>query len=190
MRKIIAVIGDAYIGQEDTLKYQTAFETGKKIIDNGYRLQCGGLGGVMEAACKGAKSSSKYREGDIIGILPSFNVENRNPYIDIPIPTGIDIYRNVIVANAAAVIAIGGGSGTLSEIANAWALRRMIVAYKNCGGWAAKIADCRMDERIRYPSIEDDRVYGVTSADEALEIINARIELYTEYHGGISFLKK
>ncbi|MDD3946905.1 MAG: TIGR00725 family protein [Clostridia bacterium] len=189
MRKIIAIIGDAKIGNNDTQKYDIAFQTGKNIIDHGYRLQCGGLGGVMEAACKGARSSSKYREGDIIGILPSFDIEERNPYIDIAIPTGIDVYRNVIVANASAVIAIGGGCGTLSEISNAWALRRMILAYNNCGGWAAKVADTRLDERIRYEAIEDDRVYGIATPKEALKLINERVERYTDYHKGIIFIK-
>lgn len=188
MRKIIAVIGDAKI-EDNNQKYNIAFETGKMIIDGGYRLQCGGLGGVMEAACKGARSSPKYREGDIIGILPSFDIEERNPFIDIAIPTGIDVYRNVIVANASAVIAIGGGSGTLCEIANAWALHRLILAYNNCGGWAAKVADTRMDERVRYKTIPDDKVYGISSPQQALEIINSKIDLYTDYHKRIIFFK-
>lgn len=189
MRKIIAVIGDARIEEENTQKYEIAFEMGKSIIDHGYRLQCGGLGGVMEAACKGARSSDKYREGDIIGILPSFDINERNPYIDIPIPTGIDVYRNVIVANASAVIAIGGGSGTLCEIANAWALRRLLIAFNNCGGWASKVADTRMDNRVRYADITDDRVFGVSSPSEAIELINTRVDLYTDYHKGIIFFK-
>jgi len=189
MRKIIAVIGDANAGSPDSLKCRIAFDTGKAIIDNGYRLQCGGLGGVMEAACAGARSSEKYREGDIIGILPSFDINERNQYIDIAIPTGIDVYRNVIVANAAAVIAVGGGGGTLCEIANAWALHRLIVAYRNCGGWAAKVAGAPLDERKRYPEIEDDKIYAVESPAEALEIVNTRVEQYTHYHKGIVYLK-
>lgn len=189
MRKIIAVIGDAKIGDEDTIKARIAFETGKAVIDHGYRLQCGGLGGVMEAACKGAKSSPKYREGDIIGILPSFDINESNSYIDIAIPTGIDVYRNVIVANAQAVIAIGGGGGTLCEISNAWALHRMLLAYTNCGGWAAKVANTALDSRIRYPGIPDDRIYGVASPQEALELIDERVDLYNDYHKGIVFVK-
>ncbi|MPN64068.1 hypothetical protein SDC9_211839 [bioreactor metagenome] len=143
----------------------------------------------MEAACAGAKSSSKYREGDIIGILPSFDINERNPYIDIAIPTGIDVYRNVIVANAAAVVAVGGGGGTLCEIANAWALHRLVLAYSNCGGWAAKVAGAPLDARVRYPEIEDDKIYAVGSPAEALELINAKVELYTHYHKGIVFFK-
>ena len=64
-RKIVAIAGDAKIA-EGSLKYKIAFEVGKALIDNGYRLQTGGLGGVMSAACQGAKSSEKYKEGDII----------------------------------------------------------------------------------------------------------------------------
>lgn len=189
MRKIIAVIGDAQIENTDSQKYGIAYETGKAIIDNGYRLQCGGLGGVMEAACKGAQSSANYREGDIIGILPSFDINERNSYIDIAIPTGIDVYRNVIVANAAAVIAIGGGSGTLCEISNAWSLRRMVIAFGNCGGWASKIAGEPLDSRIRYPQIPDDRVYNVSTPEEAIALVNSRVELYSDYHKGIVFCK-
>jgi len=188
MRKIIAVIGDAKI-DETSLKYKIAFETGKIIIDNGYRLQCGGLGGVMEAACKGARSSTFYREGDIIGILPSFDINNCNPYIDIAIPTGIDVYRNVIVANAHAVIAVGGGCGTLAELSNAWALRRMVLAYANCEGWSSKVADTSLDNRVRYPGIKDDRIYGVNTPEEAIELINTRVEFYRDYHKGIPFVR-
>ncbi len=189
MRKVIAIIGDAKTAGRDTFKYRIAFETGKAVIDNGYRLQCGGLGGVMEAACAGAKSSANYREGDIIGILPSFDINERNQYIDIAIPTGIDVYRNVIVANAAAVIAIGGGSGTLCEMANAWALHRMVLAYTNCGGWAAKTAGAPLDDRVRYPEIVDDKIYPVESPQQALELINARVDRYSHYHKGIVFFK-
>lgn len=185
MRKIIAVLGDAII-PENSKKYNIAFETGKTIIDLGYRLQCGGLGGVMRAACAGARSSEKYREGDIIGILPSFDPTVKNEFVDIPIPTGLDIYRNVIVANAAAVIAIGGGSGTLCEIANAWALKRMVIAYKNLDGWCSKVADTKMDERMRYDSIPEDRIFGIESPTELKALFESYLERYNHYHTGIT----
>ena len=166
MKKIIAVAGNAAVPQ-DSVNYKLAFDTGKAIIDNGYRLQCGGLDGVMKAACMGARSSDKYREGDIIG-------------------TGLDVFRNVIVASASAVIAVGGGAGTLSEIANAWALQRLVLGYKNAEGWSAKLADTRLDTRNRYPDIPEDRFYGVSSAEEALEIINKYLPRYDRYHKGIT----
>ncbi|GAH11670.1 unnamed protein product, partial [marine sediment metagenome] len=77
-------------------------------------LICGGRGGVMEAACKGAKEE----KGITIGVLPGNDKENANPYIDIPIVTGMGEARNVIIARSSdAVIAIAGKYGTLSEIA-------------------------------------------------------------------------
>jgi len=79
-------------------------------------LVCGGLGGVMEAACKGASS----RGGVTIGILPGESRQAANPYVQIPIVTGIGYARNVaVVKSAQAVIAIGGSYGTLSEIGHA-----------------------------------------------------------------------
>ena len=74
MKKIIAVCGNASC-PEGTINYELAYSAGKAIIDHGYRLQCGGLRGVMLAACKGARSSKNYKEGDIIGIIPSFDLQ-------------------------------------------------------------------------------------------------------------------
>lgn len=185
MRKIVAIVGDAII-EPDSLKYKLAFETGKALVDNGYRVQSGGLKGVMEAAFHGARSSEMYKEGDTIAIVPSFDRRWANQYADIVMPTGLDVYRNVIVANADAVIAIGGGSGTLSEMASGWALQRLIIAYKNVEGWSSKLAGTRIDQRVRYEDITDDAVYAVTNAQEAVDILNSKINLYTNYHKGIS----
>ena len=72
MRKIVAVIGDAFV-EENSLKYTQAKELGKLLVDNGYRIQTGGLNGVMKAVFEGAKTSTNYVAGDTIGIVPSFN---------------------------------------------------------------------------------------------------------------------
>ena len=95
------------------------------------------------------------------------------------------MYRNVIVANSDAVIAIGGGAGTLAELSNAWPLKRLMIAFSNVDGWSAKVADTRLDHRIRYPQIEEDRVFGVTTADEAIAILEKYLNLYTDTHTGI-----
>ena len=187
-RRTVAIIGDANI-EKDGLKYKLAFETGKALIDAGYRIQSGGLGGVMEAAFCGAHASEKYREGDTVALIPSFDATVANPYADIIIPTGLDVMRNAIVANASAVIAVGGGAGTLSEIAFAWSLFRMVIAFENADGWSGKLANTRMDNRIRYPEIEDDRVYGVKCAEEVIKLLDERIEKYNRYHGGIQYIK-
>lgn len=184
MKKIIAIVGDAAI-EKGGLKEQLAYETGRLLIENGYRVQSGGLNGVMDAAFRGAKSAKNYLEGDTLAIVPSFDRTAASRYADIVVATGLDVFRNVIVANADAVIAIGGGAGTLSEIASAWALKRLVVGFSNVDGWSAKLAGTRVDARNRYPSIEDDRVYAATSAEEAVKIINEKIALYDGAYKGI-----
>jgi uncharacterized protein (TIGR00725 family) len=178
-KKLIAVIGDANL-RVASEKYILAEKIGRSLIDNGYRLVTGGLGGVMEAASKGAQSSLNYKHGDIIGILPGNDPSEANIYVDICLPTGLDLARNIIVANADAVIAIGGGAGTLAEMANAWALNRLIIAYR-VEGWGGKLADQRIDLRSRYPDIPDDRVYGVTSDAEAIELLK-NLSRYSKRH--------
>src|SRR5512137_1277034 len=105
----IAVIGHA---QATPGECGAAYATGRLIAGNGAVLVCGGLGGVMEAACRGAKEAG----GTTVGILPG--TEEGNPYLDITIRTGLGHARNILVVlSADAVIAVGGSYGTLSEIA-------------------------------------------------------------------------
>jgi len=108
---LIGVIGGSAVNKEI---YKKAFQTGALIAKKGGFVVCGGLSGVMEAACKGAKSEG----GTTIGILPGKSKSAANPYVDIPVPTGIGEARNVVIVNTAAgFIAIDGKEGTLSEIA-------------------------------------------------------------------------
>jgi len=101
-----------------------AFEVGRHIARQKAILICGGLGGVMEAAAKGARSEN----GLTIGILPGGNPDDANEYIDIPIVTGINYARNVLVARTSqALIAVGGRYGTLSEIAHALNLGHPVI---------------------------------------------------------------
>ena len=112
-KRVIAVIGG---GQCPAPEARLAEEVGRELAKQGAILVCGGLGGVMEAACKGASAEG----GLTIGILPGNNYQAANPYVQIPIVTGIGYARNVaVVKSAQAVIAIGGGYGTLSEIGHA-----------------------------------------------------------------------
>lgn len=109
---VIAVIGGSNCTKQVA---RLAEEVGRELGHRGVTLVCGGLGGVMEAACRGAKAAG----GLTIGILPAGR-EEANPYVDIPIVTGMGYARNVIVVRSAqAVIAIDGSYGTLSEIAHA-----------------------------------------------------------------------
>ena len=112
-KKIIAVIGAS---EPSTEEAGLAEEVGRELARQGAILVCGGLGGVMEAACRGASLEG----GLTIGILPGDSPRAANPYVQIPIVTGMGYARNVaVVKSAQAVIAIGGSYGTLSEIAHA-----------------------------------------------------------------------
>ncbi|MER3437079.1 MAG: TIGR00725 family protein, partial [Chloroflexota bacterium] len=107
---------------------------GYLVASRGAILICGGLEGAMAAACRGAKRAG----GTTIGILPGYDPTMANPWVDIPICTGMGQARNVIiVASAGAVIATGGGFGTLSEIALALRLGRPVVLL---GGWGQVLA--------------------------------------------------
>ncbi len=108
---VIAVIGE---NDPPPGLARLAEEVGGEIAAAGAVLVCGGLGGAMEAACRGAQR----RGGVTIGLLPGTRPEEANPYVTYPIPTGLGHARNILVARSArAIIAIGGKFGTLSEIA-------------------------------------------------------------------------
>jgi uncharacterized protein (TIGR00725 family) len=97
---------------------------GRELAARGAVLICGGLGGVMEAACRGAKDAG----GRTIGILPGTDRAAANPFVDAAIPTGLGEARNALVVRAAdALIAVGGGYGTLSEIALALKAGKRVV---------------------------------------------------------------
>jgi uncharacterized protein (TIGR00725 family) len=112
-KKLIGVIGGGTCSEAEA---KTAEEVGRRLARQGAILVCGGLGGVMEAACRGASGEG----GLTIGILPGEDRRSANPYVQLPIVTGLGYARNVIVVKSArAIIAIGGSYGTLSEIAHA-----------------------------------------------------------------------
>jgi len=122
--RIIAVIG---AGQCDQRIYKMAEALGKELARNGFTIICGGLGGVMEGACKGAKEAG----GLTIGVLPGEQVHDANPFVDVPIATGMGIGRNiVIVRTAQVVVAVDGSFGTLSELAFALQLNKPVVGLE------------------------------------------------------------
>ena len=105
----IAVTGAAETSRQE---YETAYAVGRLIAENRAVLVCGGLGGVMEAACRGARDCGGTTVGSIAG------TGDGNPYLDIVIRTGLGHGRNILVAQSGdAMIAVGGRYGTLSEIA-------------------------------------------------------------------------
>jgi uncharacterized protein (TIGR00725 family) len=157
--RTISVIGGSDCSAE-TL--ELAESVGEEIAKNGAALVCGGLGGVMESACKGAKKHG----GMTIGLLPSMDKQDANEYVDISIPTGLGYARNFLVARAGdAVIAIGGSAGTLSEMAIAWFSDKPIIAMAASGGWAEKLAGEKIDTRRK------DVVFAAYSAKEAVDIV-------------------
>ena len=108
----IAVVGPGSDAAPEDL--EAAEETGAAVAEAGAILVCGGLGGVMEAACRGARS----KLGPTFGFLPGDDREDANGWVQHAIPTGLGEGRNLLVVRAAdALVAIGGGWGTLSEIA-------------------------------------------------------------------------
>jgi len=110
-RKIIAVIG----GSEASEKHlKIAEQVGRLVAEHDAILVTGGMGGIMNAASKGAKDAN----GLVIGVLPTLDKESANAYVDIPIATGLNQARNCIIARTCdCAIAINGKYGTLSEIA-------------------------------------------------------------------------
>ena len=124
--KRIGVIGGA---RADIASLEAAGQVGRLIAGAGAILVCGGLGGIMEAAARGAKDAG----GLTVGILPGSSPADANPFIDVPIATGLGFTRNSLVAmNTDALIAIDGEYGTLSEIAYGVILGKRVIGL---GTW-------------------------------------------------------
>jgi uncharacterized protein (TIGR00725 family) len=124
-RPQVAVIGK---GAPDEELAALAEEVGRGIAEAGAVLVCGGMGGVMEAAARGAQGAG----GDVIGIVPGEDAASANPYVTHAVATGIGHARNLaVVASADAVIAIGGEWGTLAEIGFARRLGRSVAALRS-----------------------------------------------------------
>jgi hypothetical protein len=125
--RYVAVVGSGITAVEEE---RDAEETGRLIGEAGCVLVCGGLGGVMAAACRGAKTAG----GTTVGILPGDDRGEANPWVDVAIPTGLGEARNALVVRTCdAVVAIGGEFGTLSEVALALKLGRPVVGL---GTWS------------------------------------------------------
>ncbi|MEN3184464.1 MAG: TIGR00725 family protein [Atribacterota bacterium] len=136
-----------------------AYQIGRGIARRGGVLLCGGLGGVMEAACRGAKEAG----GTTIGILPGYSPSDANPFVDFAIATGLGEARNfVLVAASSALIACGGQAGTLSEIALALRMGKILA------GVATWTIEDHRGRRDFFPSFSD--------PEEAVEYIFAQLQ--------------
>ena len=154
-RRLVAVCGES---DPQTSLADVAFDVGRGVAERGAVLLCGGMTGVMEHAARGARSAG----GITVGLLPTESVADANEHIEIAIATGLGHARNAVLAlTADGVIAIGGGLGTLSEIALALRNRRPAVGIKT---W-------RFDRQQR---IEPDLVQAASAA-EGLDWLFARM---------------
>ena len=162
----ILVIGNNDNGCTPELE-KIAYETGIEIAKSDSILITGGLGGVMKAASKGAKNSG----GLTIGIIPQNDMSEANEFCDVVIPSGMGLMRDFLNAlSADGVIAIGGGSGTLSEICAAYMYSKPIVVLKNSGGTSTKFADQYLDHRKNV------KIIGVETPKDAVELIFKEIK--------------
>jgi uncharacterized protein (TIGR00725 family) len=145
----IAVIGYNKDRSTDQSR-NIAFEVGVEIARSGSVLICGGLGGVMESACMGAKEYN----GVTVGIIPQEEFSFANEFCDIVICTGIGFARDFIVATSCdGIIAIGGGIGTLIELGVGYMIKKIMVAVSGSGGIAEMYGGKFLDERNRVPII-------------------------------------
>jgi uncharacterized protein (TIGR00725 family) len=122
----VAVVGPGEAGPGEA---ETAEAVGRELAERGAVLVCGGLGGAMEAACRGAKAAG----GTTLGILPGADRAAANEFVDVAVATGLGEARNALVVRAAdALVAVGGAYGTLSEIALALKTGKRVVGL---GSW-------------------------------------------------------
>jgi uncharacterized protein (TIGR00725 family) len=161
----LLIVGNNENGSTPDLE-KIAYETGMEVAKSGSVLISGGLGGVMKAACHGAKDGG----GLTVGIIPQNDASFANEYCDVVIPSGIGLARDFLTALASdGVIIIGGASGTLSETCAAYMHKKPIVAIRNTGGIADKYADQYLDHRKQV------KISGVSSPKEAVQSLLAKI---------------
>ncbi|MFM7201493.1 MAG: TIGR00725 family protein [Myxococcota bacterium] len=177
-RPVLSVIGSA--SPLEPAVENLCLELGRRAIEAGFRLVTGGLTGVMTAVSKGARSAPAWREGDILGVLPSYDRSTANPFVDVSIPTGLQLGRNVIVvAMADVIIAVGGGSGTLSELALGWQLGKPIIVLESAGGWAELLGNRCLDHR------HSERIQETSTPEEAIRLALSCLERTPQEPGSI-----
>lgn len=174
MRRLqIGVIGTA--GREEYPKnklnikaYSLAYEIGKLIADKNAILICGGKGGIMEQACRGAKEN----KGITVGVIAGNQRNKSNKYVDVEVVTGVvnSSEDAIIVSMSDGIVAIGGGSGTLQEIALAYRNNKPVIAIKGINGWADKLADKYLDERKIV------KIYSSRNAQQAIDLLFKRVK--------------
>ena len=140
--------------------YDIAYQVGTEAAKRGVVLLTGGLGGVMEAASRGAKEAG----GFVIGIIPQDKMAEANQYCDAVIATGLGHARDFVTAYSAdAIIIVEGGSGTMIEVAAAYQQAIPLIAVRGSGGIADRMVDSFVDDRRL------EIVYGEASPEKAIE---------------------
>jgi uncharacterized protein (TIGR00725 family) len=160
MQNFVAVCGsDGDDVHLSSVALEVAEQVGRGIAQRGGVLVCGGRGGVMQAACKGAKEM----KGITVGLLPD-SKDEANEFVGIPLSTGLGMRRNFLVVSAAdAVIAIGGRWGTLSEISFAMIFQIPVVLVAGTGGCVDELVTGNLMKESESP------LYVAGSAEEAVE---------------------
>jgi uncharacterized protein (TIGR00725 family) len=142
---LISVIGAADCDQRESA---FAEEVGQLLAEAGFGVVCGGRGGVMEAVCRGAW----VHGGFTLGILPSVDRDQANRYLSVILPTGLGEARNVLVVLAGEVVlAIGGGYGTLTEIAHALRHEKPVVGFQTWRGHRLDLGELPI-HRVESPA--------------------------------------
>lgn len=164
----IAIIGSAGIEEypyrkPDKKIYKMAYELGSLVAKSGSILICGGKGGIMKEACRGAKENG----GITVGIISGNKRGESNRFVDVEIVSGFTNYAEdgIIISMSDGIIAIGGGAGTLQEITLGYRNKKPTVLMKNVNGWSSKLKDVYLDERKNI------KLYTATRSNEAVRLL-------------------
>jgi uncharacterized protein (TIGR00725 family) len=180
-RRTVAVVGDADAAADGETA-RAAYRLGQRLVSAGYVVVVGGLKGVMSAAARGAQAASRHELGTagaqslVVGIVPGDDAASANPWCDMVVATGLGHARNAVVAHSDAVVAVGGGAGTLSEVALAWSLKRLVIALvppdagATGSSTAARLAGVALDRRRK------DLVHYARTEDDVLELLHRHLE--------------
>lgn len=142
IRPPVAVLGTRTPTAEQSA---LAEHLGKLLADVGLTVLCGGRGGIMEDVCRGVAAAG----GLSIGLLPDTEADMANPYVSVPLATGIGVARNALIARAACcAVAVGGGYGTLSEIAFALQFERPVFVLNNAPSVAGAVSYASAEEAL------------------------------------------
>ena len=169
-KPVVAVIGNGATPPPSLEALEIAAQLGRAVVNSGCRVITGGLGGIMEAASRGAHQAERWSDGDVIGVIPGPDPSAANAYVDVCVATGLGLARNlVVVTSADVVVAVLGGSGTLSEIALAWQLGKPVVALDLGHGWSHELAGRAIDDR------RTDLIERACSVEEAIGAVERAV---------------